>query len=123
MTRAGAVAAEGIIINKGAKNKDKPNIPAVDKAVNPVRPPAATPEADSTKVVTVEVPKQAPAIVPIASAVKAFSTLGNFPFSSSISAFEATPAKVPTVSKMSTNKKVKTTINISQEKISSNPTN
>src|SRR5699024_618580 len=123
MTKAGAVAADGIIVNKGAKNKDNANIPAVDKAVSPVRPPAATPDADSTKVVTVDVPRQAPEIVPTASAIKALPTLGSFPFSSNISAFDATPANVPTVSKMSTNKNVKTTINISQEKISSKPTN
>jgi hypothetical protein len=102
MTKAGAVAAAGINVNKGAKNKDNRNIPAVDRAVSPVRPPAATPDADSTNVVIVDVPREAPAIVPIASAVNAFSTLGNFPSSSSISALDATPASVPTVSKIST---------------------
>ena len=37
-------------------------------AVRPVLPPAATPEADSTKVVVVEVPKTAPTEVATASA-------------------------------------------------------
>ena len=41
---------------------------AVTKEVKPVLPPAATPEEDSTKVVTVEVPASAPTQVPIASA-------------------------------------------------------
>ncbi|MND51717.1 hypothetical protein D3C80_427110 [compost metagenome] len=45
---AGAVAAEGTNKNNGAKNSAIKNIPAVLKAVNPVRPPAATPEALST---------------------------------------------------------------------------
>ena len=34
--------------------------------VRPVRPPSATPEALSTKVVTVEVPQTAPTVVPTA---------------------------------------------------------
>src|SRR5699024_3555734 len=116
-------AAEGINVNNGAKNKDKANIIAVDNAVNPVLPPTVTPDADSTNVVTVEVPKHAPATVPTASAIKAFPTLGNFPSSSNIFDFEATPAKVPTVSNISTNINVNTTTNISRENISSNPTN
>ena len=37
------------------------------------------PEADSTKVVTVEVPQQAPAMVPTASAVRASFILGILP--------------------------------------------
>src|SRR5690625_4602241 len=123
ITKAGAVAADGIKVNSGAKNKANINIPAVERAVNPVLPPSATPDADSTKVVTVEVPKQAPATVPTASAIKAFPTLGSLPSSSNISAFDATPAKVPTVSNISTNRKVNTATNISQENISSKLTN
>ena len=46
--------------------KARKRMPVV-RAVSPVRPPASTPEADSTKVVTVEVPVQAPATVPLAS--------------------------------------------------------
>ena len=117
MIRAGAVAAVGIMVKTGAKKRDRANIPAVDRAVRPVLPPSATPEADSTKVVTVEVPRQAPAKVPTASAIRALPTLGNFPSLSSIPALEATPARVPTVSKISTKRKVKTTMSISNEKI------
>ena len=40
---------------------------AVVKAVKPVLPPAATPEPDSTKVVTVDVPNKAPVQVAIES--------------------------------------------------------
>ena len=45
---AGAVAAAGIIIKTGAKNKAKANIPATVNAVIPVFPPSATPAALST---------------------------------------------------------------------------
>lgn len=46
--RAGAVAAPGTIKKMGAKNRARANMPAVDRAVSPVRPPSATPEALST---------------------------------------------------------------------------
>ena len=46
----------------------------------------------------------------IASDISAFPTLGTSPFSSNILAFEHTPTNVPTVSKKSTNKKVKITV-------------
>ena len=48
MIRAGEVAAAGTIRNNGAKNRAKTNIIAVLTAVNPVRPPEATPDALST---------------------------------------------------------------------------
>ena len=57
------------VIAKCAGKKVK-DIPVVTDA-RPVRAPAATPEDDSTNEVTVEVPRQAPATVPIASAIKA----------------------------------------------------
>lgn len=53
-------------------------IPATTE-VKPVRPPSETPEALSTKVVTVEVPRQAPAVVATASAKSAPLILGSFP--------------------------------------------
>ena len=56
-------------------------------AVKPVRPPAATPEEDSTNVVTVEVPRTAPAVVATASAINAGLIPGSLPSSSSIPAF------------------------------------
>src|SRR5690554_324323 len=123
ITSAGAVAAAGIIVNKGAKKSAMANIPAVARDVSPVLPPSATPAALSTYVVTVLVPRHAPTIVPTASAISAFPTLGSLPFSSSIPALEDTPASVPTVSNISTKRNVNTTTSISSENISSNPTN
>ena len=51
------IAASGAI-----KMHARNSIPVV-KAVRPVRPPASTPDADSTKVVTVDVPVTAPTTV------------------------------------------------------------
>ena len=48
ITNTGAVAAEGIDKNNGAKNNAIKKQTAVVKAVRPVRPPCATPEALST---------------------------------------------------------------------------
>ena len=48
-------------------------------AVKPVRPPAPTPAALSTKAVIVEVPSNAPALTPIASTVIALPRPGNLP--------------------------------------------
>jgi hypothetical protein len=42
------VADAGTIKKSGAKNKAMANMTAVERAVNPVLPPAATPEALST---------------------------------------------------------------------------
>ena len=117
MNRIGAVAAAGIIKKRGAKNKDKRKRPATVKEVMPVLPPSATPEALSTYEVTVEVPKAAPAVVPTASASSAIFTFGIFPSGVNILAFEHTPTKVPTPSKRSTNRNVKTTTSISNVKI------
>ena len=72
---------------------------------SPVLAPAPTPAELSTKVVVVEVPKTAPAVVAIASASNACLILGSFSFSSSMSAFVATPTSVPIVSNISTNRK------------------
>ena len=67
MISAGAVAKEGIARKIGERRRESANrIPEV-RAVRPVRPPSATPEALSTKVVTVEVPHMAPTVVPTAS--------------------------------------------------------
>ena len=116
-TNALAVTAGVIIENNGAKNNAKKNINAVDTAVSPVLPPSATPAALSTKVLTVLVPIQAPKVVAIASANKAFFTFGTFPFSSNILAFLATPTNVPIVLNISINNNVNNTINISIENI------
>ena len=102
--RAGAVAKEGMAKKIGDKNSDNPTRTADTTAVSPVLPPSATPEALSTKVVVVEVPNTAPKAVPTASDRSAPLIFGSFPSSSSISALEATPIKVPRVSNMSTNR-------------------
>ena len=47
---AGAVANDGIAMKIGAKNIEIKNNTPVVNAVKPVRPPAETPDADSTKV-------------------------------------------------------------------------
>ena len=102
------MANDGIARKIGDKNKDRPNKTAVVTAVNPVRPPSATPEELSTNVVVVEVPSTAPAVVPTASARSAPLILGSFPSLSSIFALEETPIKVPSVSNKSTNKNANT---------------
>ena len=68
MISAGAVANAGTARNTGAKRIETRKRTAAARAVRPVRPPAATPEADSTNVVVVDVPKTAPTEVAIESA-------------------------------------------------------
>ena len=58
--RAGAVAKDGIARKIGDRNRDSANRIAATTAVKPVLPPSATPDALSTKVVVVEVPRTAP---------------------------------------------------------------
>ena len=105
MIRAGAVAKLGMVRNSGLKMVASRNSTPVVIAVRPVRPPSVTPEALSTKVVVVEVPSTAPTQVPMESAISAPLMLGRRPSSSSISALEATPIRVPSVSNRSTNRK------------------
>ena len=98
---AGVVANEGIAVNTGANTSDIKNKTAVTTDARPVLAPAATPALDSTKLVTVEVPRQEPTIVPTASAVRAPPALGSLPSLSRRLPFSATPMSVPTVSKIS----------------------
>ncbi len=77
--RAEEVAAAGMMAAMGAMKMQARKRTPVVRAVRPVRPPASTPEADSTKVVTVEVPVQAPATVPMASDRRASFMLGMLP--------------------------------------------
>ena len=79
MIKAGAVAAAGTIPIMGRKNRESRKQAEVTRLARPVLPPTATPDADSTKVVTVEVPKTAPATVPMESARSAFSARGSLP--------------------------------------------
>ena len=109
MINAGAVAKDGIAVKIGANRVESRNRSADTRAVRPVRPPTATPDADSTKVVVVEVPNTAPKEVAIASAISAGRIPGRRPSSSSMSALVATPINVPSVSKISTNRNEKIT--------------
>ena len=96
------MAKEGIARKIGESRRESPNSTAATREVRPVRPPSATPEALSTKVVTVEVPHIAPTVVPTASERRAPFMRGSLPSLSSMSALEATPISVPSVSNMST---------------------
>ena len=117
MISAGAVAKEGIARKIGDRNSDSPKRIAVVTDVRPVLPPSDTPDALSTKVVVVDVPRTAPAVVAIASARSAPLIRGSFPSLSSISALEETPTSVPIVSKRSTNKNANKITMKSSEKI------
>lgn len=101
---AGAVANDGIAKKIGDSNKESKNKNPVVIDVNPVLPPAETPDELSTKVVVVDVPKQAPAIVATESARSAPLILGNLPSLSNMLALDETPIRVPRVSNISTNK-------------------
>ena len=76
-------------------------------AVIPVFPPACTPEPDSTNVVIVVLPVQAPTTVPIASTKNGFSICWKLPSSSSIPALAPHPSTVPSVEKKSPQKVMK----------------
>ena len=78
----------------------------------PVRPPSATPEADSTKVVTVEVPQTAPTVVAMASAIMALSMRGTSPSGVSMLPRAQAPYRVPRVSNMSTMQKARAVVMI-----------
>ena len=97
MIRAGAVAKDGIARKIGDNSSDNPKRMAAIREVSPVRPPSATPEALSTKVVTVEVPHIAPTVVPTASERRAPLMFGSLPSLSSISALEATPIRFQSI--------------------------
>ena len=69
--RAGAVAAAGIERNKGEKKSATAKQIPTTNAVSPDLPPCATPAALSTYVVVVDVPKHAPNVVAMESAINA----------------------------------------------------
>lgn len=60
ITSAAPVAAPGIIRNRGLMKQHSRKKKPVVIAVRPVRPPASIPEADSAKVLIVEIPKKEP---------------------------------------------------------------
>ena len=88
---AGAVAQLGTMLASGDRNRHTKKQAETTKLVRPVLPPAATPEADSTNVVQVEVHKTAPVTVAMESQAIHLSRSSGSPFSSSISAWEAVP--------------------------------
>ena len=90
----------------GSRKRERRKRTATTKAVKPVRPPSTTPAEDSTNVVTVEVPNTAPTVVPTESAKRASLTLGIVPSGLIMSALVAHPIRVPTVSNISTKRKV-----------------
>ena len=98
-----------MVVSRGLNSSAIRNrIPAVN-AVRPVLPPSETPEADSTNVVTVDVPRTAPRVVAAASANSAPLILGSLPSLSRKPAFVETPINVPSVSNRSTNRNAKMT--------------
>ena len=99
--RAVAVAQRGMSCAMGLKNIAIMKQMPVTSEVKPVLPPAATPEEDSTNVVTVEVPAMEPVQVAIASASIIFSILMGVPFSSRRLPLEHAPYRVPMVSNIS----------------------
>src|SRR5699024_9061559 len=111
MINTGAVIAgkSAIIFITGEKKIAIANSPATTTEVNPVLPPAETPDVDSTYAVAGLVPNIDPTVVAVASANKADFALGNFP-SFIKPACSATPIIVPVVSNIVTNKKANTTV-------------
>ena len=104
----GAVAAFGTKAMRGAKNKQRINMIPQVTAVKPVRPPAPTPAALSTKAVMVLEPNIAPKLTPRESTIIALPRPGNSPFlGSAIPALEAVAIKVPMESNNSTKVKEK----------------
>ena len=88
---AGAVAQEGTMFARGARKRQARKQRDVIRLAKPVLAPAATPEAHSTNVVQVDVPRTEPATVLMESqAIALFISMGS-PFSSSIPASVAAP--------------------------------
>ena len=100
------MANPGIARKIGLRNIETRKSTPVVKAVNPVFPPTPTPALDSTKLDMVDVPRQAPAVVPRASDKRTLPALGSSPLSSRRSALSAMPTTVPIVSNKSTNRKL-----------------
>ena len=115
-SRAAPVAKVGMLWASGAINRQTRNSAAAVSAVSPVRPPASTPAALSTKLVVDEVPSTAPTAVALASDSRARRRRGKWPCSSSIPARFATPTRVPAVSKTSTSSSVRITLTMDRSR-------
>ena len=66
--RTGPVAIEGMLEKTGQRKTEMKNRTAQMTAVRPVRPPSRTAEADSTYVVSADVPSRPPRVLPRPSA-------------------------------------------------------
>src|SRR5579872_216218 len=103
-TSAAAVACAGTIPMSGLmKMNGKNRIPAT-MATQPVRPPAATPEPDSMKVVADDDDAKPPAIAAAPSTISAFLNFGMSPSFVTYPAALPTPMLVPEKSKKSLRK-------------------
>ena len=98
ITSAGPYAAGGIAVTSGAKKSDGTISAAMKTAVNPVRPPACTPAADSMNAPEVVVPASAANTVANASQSMGCAIRDRLPRSSRNPAREETPIKEPIVS-------------------------
>jgi len=83
-TSAGAVAQEGTMLARGERKRQAKKQSEVTRLARPVLAPAATPDALSTKVVQVDVPRTEPETVATESQVIALLMSMGSPFSSSI---------------------------------------
>lgn len=88
---AGAVAQEGTMFARGVRKMHARKQSEVTRLAKPVLAPEATPDAHSTNVVQVEVPRIDPVSVPTESHVIALSISMGSPFSSSMFASVAAP--------------------------------
>src|SRR5690625_1125967 len=93
----------------GLKSKVIKNNIATTTVVNPVLPPTATPDVDSTYALEGVEPNDAPTVVATASAVNAAFARGNVPSFIKF-ACSATPIIVPVVSNIVTSKNANTTV-------------
>ena len=100
---------------RGEKSSARTKHIAAENAVRPVRPPAPTPDALSTYVVVVEVPRQAPQTVAMESAMNILSMPSTLSPLVMRPALWDTPMMVPIVSNISMNRNVRTTTSISQD--------
>ena len=110
-----------MIAARGAMNIQSKKRTAETRAVRPVLPPASTPEADSTNVVTVDVPVREPEIVPTASDMRASFMFGMLPSLSIILARDAVPTSVPIVSNISMMQNVTISVTIVNQPMLAKP--
>src|SRR4051812_42574938 len=104
MINAAAVACDGTIPINGAKKRNGMNSEPQTTETQPVRPPEATPDADSMYVVADDVDEAPPAIAASESTSSGLRISGRCPSLSRYPAGLPTPTSVPIVSKKSDRK-------------------